>query len=139
METCQPGKKKLLLLVFYMALIMMGSLIPMDRHISGLRFIIAMKPVLQNLLHIPMFAVLSILLLQVLSGYDMSRARRTAILFGVAISFGVINEMIQVVIPGRYAGMLDMVLNLIGILVGIFVYKVVSKTHPNFLRRLVCG
>ena len=139
METCKPDKKKLLLLLLYMSLVMMGSLIPMDRQISGLRLIIAMKPVLQNLLHIPMFAVLSILLLQVLSGYDMTPLKRAAVLLGVAISFGVVNEMIQVIIPGRYAGMLDMVLNLIGIFSGILLYKVLSRTNPNFLRRLVCG
>ena len=139
MKTCKPDKKKLVFLLLYMSLVMMGSLIPMDRQISGLRFIIAMKPMLQNLLHIPMFAVLSILLLQVLSGYDMTPLKRAAVLLGVAISFGVVNEMIQVIIPGRYAGMLDMVLNLIGIFSGILLYKVLSRTNPNFLRRLVCG
>lgn len=139
METCKPDKKKVILLLSYMTLIMMSSIIPMDREISGLRLIIAMKPELQNLLHIPMFAVLSILLLQVLSGYDMSPARRTAILLGVAVSFGIINEMVQIFIPGRYAGVPDMVLNLIGIFIGILLYKVLRRTTPNFLRRLVCG
>ena len=138
-ESCKPSGKKIAILAFYTVLILMTSLIPMDREIEGLNFIIQLKPAIQNLLHIPMFAVLAILSLQVLDGFNVSGLWKFLIVASSAVAFGMFNELIQLWVPGRHAGLLDMGLNIFGVFLGVFVYLLAARSHPNLLRRLVCG
>ena len=86
-----------------------------------------------------MFAVLSILSLQVLNGFNVTGLWRFLLVILVAGAFGVFNELVQLLVPGRYAGLLDMGLNAFGVLIGSFVYVIVARTHQNIFRRLVCG
>ena len=138
-ESCKPSGKKIAILVFYTVLILMTSLIPMDRDIEGLKFIIQLKPAIQNLLHIPMFAVLAILSLQVLDSFNVTGVWKFLIVAFVAGAFGVLNESVQLFVPGRYAGLLDMGLNVLGVLLGILIYVLSARSRPSLLRRLVCG
>ena len=127
-ERCSPSGKKIMFLVAYMVLVLLTSLIPMDRDIEGLRFIIRMKPTIQNLLHIPMFAVLAILSLQVADGFNVSGFRKFLIVALLAVAFGIFNELVQLWIPGRYAGLLDMGLNVLGGLLGILIYVLSARS-----------
>ena len=127
-ERCNPSGKKIMILVAYMVLVLMTSLIPMDRDIEGLRFIIQLKPAIQNLLHIPMFAVLAILSLQVLDGFNVSGFWKFLIVACSAAAFGTINELVQLWVPGRYAGFLDMGLNVVGVLLGILIYVLSARS-----------
>lgn len=111
----------------------------MDREITGIRFVMHIKPALQNFLHIPVFTAFSILLLQVLKGYTMSTAKRVSLLLVIAVVFGIINEMIQAIIPGRYAGLEDMLLNLMGVSLGFLLYAILLRSRSNVLSRLICG
>lgn len=138
MEKCRPSNKKIALSLSYVILILASSLIPMDRDITGLQFIIDLKPTIQNLLHIPIYAVLAILFLQILQNYRIEGRKADLTVFLAAGFFGVLNEVIQMVVPGRYAGLTDMGLNLIGALIGICIYHLVGKFRPGLIRRIVC-
>ncbi len=122
-----------------MLLILASSLIPMDRDVQGLQFIIDLKPSVQNLLHIPMFAILTILLLKIFNTYDLGKWKSIAMVFALAGIYGLINEAVQFYIPGRYVGILDIGMNLFGAMVGIFVYLWVEKLRPRLLYRFICG
>ena len=137
-DLCKTDRRKIALLLAYMSLIVASSLIPMDREISGLQFIIELKPLIQNLLHIPAYAVLAILLFQLLRIYKVEGRKRIVLLVACAVGFGLLNELIQLAVPGRYPSLVDMVLNVIGILVGAWLYSVIEKGRPGFLRRIVC-
>lgn len=123
---------KITILITYVLLLLGTSLIPMDQEIEGLNFIIGLQPSIQNLLHIPAYAILSILLLQVLG-------KRLMLVIVGAIVFGMINEWIQLAIPGRYPSMMDMVLNAAGSLVGIILYCKLEKGNMSLAKRVVCG
>jgi glycopeptide antibiotics resistance protein len=138
MEACRPGKLKIAITICYMLLLVASSAIPMDRPIKGLQFIMDLKPTIQNLLHIPMFAVLSILYLQILINYQFEGWKRNSYVLLLSLCFGIINEAIQIVIPGRYGGITDIVLNLIGAFVGILIYSLVEKSRPGVIRRIIC-
>jgi len=112
---------KIALLASYTLLLLGASLIPMDQEIEGLNFIIGLEPSIQNLLHIPAYAILSILLLQVLG-------KRLLLVIVGTIVFGIVNELIQLAIPGRYPGLLDIGLNTIGALVGIFLFRTFERS-----------
>jgi glycopeptide antibiotics resistance protein len=138
MEPCRPGKLKIAITICYMILLLASSAIPMDRPIKGLQFIIDLKPTIQNLLHIPMFAILAVLFLQILKNYQVEGWKRNLWILLCAVCFGVINEVIQIAVPGRYAGITDIVLNLIGAIVGILIYSLVEKSKPGLIRRFIC-
>jgi len=110
----------------------------MNRDIKGLQFIIDLKPTVQNLLHIPMYIVLAILFLQILQNYQIEGWKGNILVFLGSGFFGIINEIIQIVVPGRYGGLTDIGLNLIGAIVGIFIYNIVGKIWPGLIRRIVC-
>jgi glycopeptide antibiotics resistance protein len=138
MESCKPSNRKIAVAVVYMSLILMTSVIPMDRDIEGLRFLIELKPLVQNLLHIPMFAILAILWLQISKQYEIEGKKRIVLILLLSFGFGILNELIQLTIPGRYAGILDMGLNTIGVLCGIALYVLLEKSKPGLLRKIVC-
>ena len=79
MIACRPNAIKIILTSVYMLLLLASSVIPMDRHINGLQFVIELKPTVQNLLHIPMFAILSFLLLLILQDFQIENWKRNAI------------------------------------------------------------
>jgi hypothetical protein len=139
MTACRPNAVKIILTSVYMLLLLASSVIPMDRQIKGLQFVIALKPTVQNLLHIPMFAVLSFLFLLILQAYQIENWKRNAIVMLISGFFGLINEIIQIPVPGRYGGLTDILLNLAGAILGIVVFYLVLKSKSGFIRRIVCG
>ena len=75
------------------------------------------SPQFQNLLHIPLYAVLYVLVTRVVR---MRVHRELTILltaFVITVSYGVFDEWHQSFVPGRYATMTDAVLNAIGAIV----------------------
>jgi VanZ family protein len=110
----------------------------MDREIQGLQFIIDLKPTVQNLLHIPAYMVLAILFLQIFQNYQIEGWRRNVLVLMGAGLVGILSEIIQIAVPGRYGGLADMGLNVIGTLAGILIYSHVEKTKPGLIKRIVC-
>ena len=138
METCKPSKPKIALAIVFMLLLLATSVIPMDRQITGLQFIIDLKPTIQNLLHIPAYAVLSIIYLQIFKNYRLKRWQRNFLALLCSAIFGILNEAIQFAIPGRYAGLIDLGLNLVGAILGVIIFSIAAKSKPGLIRRMVC-
>ena len=105
-----------------MAVIFVLSSIPGKIRNPRLRFLTELDPQWQNLLHVPLFGLLQFLWLRALVRSGMPRGK--AILLGCAISlgYGVFDEWHQMFVPGRYASLTDMSLNLVGValVAGIF-------------------
>ena len=138
MDTCRPSNSKIFVVLIYMLLLLASSAIPMDREIRGLQLVIDLKPTIQNLLHIPMYIVLSILFFQILQNYQIEVWKGNILVFLGSGCFGIINEIIQIFVPGRYAGLTDIGLNLFGVLIGILIYNYVGKIKPRLIRRIMC-
>ena len=98
-----------------MALIFVLSSIPGKIRNPRLRFLTELDPQWQNLLHVPLFGLLQFLWLRALVRSGMPRGK--AILLGCAISlgYGVFDEWHQMFVPGRFASLTDMSLNLVGV------------------------
>ena len=85
-----------------------------------------------------MYIILAILFLQVLQNYQIEGWKGNILVFLGSGCFGIINEIIQIVVPGRYAGLTDIGLNIIGTIAGILIYNFVGKIKPGLIRRIVC-
>ena len=98
-----------------MALIFVLSSIPGKIRNPRLQFLTELDPQWQNLLHVPLFGLLQLLWLRALVRSGMPRGK--AILLGCAISlgYGVFDEWHQMFVPGRFASLTDMSLNLVGV------------------------
>ncbi len=78
-------------------------------------------PALQNLLHVPLFAGLAWLWCWALEAWP---ARAPGVIAGlVTAAYGVVDELHQAFVPGRYGSLTDMSLNIVGAAVGIWVYR----------------
>ena len=137
MINCRRNAIKIILTSVYMLLLLTSSMIPMDRQIKGLQFVIALKPAIQNLLHIPMFAILSFLFLLILQPFQIEIWKRNVIVLLSSGLFGLINEIIQISVPGRYGGLTDIMLNLAGAILGIIVFGLVEKSKSGLIRRII--
>ena len=92
-----------------------------DPELDSLAGIIAWTPpALQNLLHIPMFGLLAWLWYRTLSAWNMRH--KAALLFALilAAGFGLFDEWHQLHVPGRYASLTDITLNIIGVILALW-------------------
>ena len=138
METEKSRKLKIVVTLIYMLMLLTSSAIPMDHQIKGLQFVIDLKPTIQNLLHIPVYMVLAVLFLQVLTKYQIHGLKRSIVVLLGAGLIGILSEIIQVAVPGRYGGLTDIGLNFVGTIVGILIYNHIEKANPGLLKRIVC-
>jgi len=89
---------------------------------------VEINPQWQNLLHIPLFGLLQILWLRGFSqGHRIERSI-VWICIGLSMTYGVLDECHQLLVPGRYASLLDMALNLGGILLGTLAFFLWQRT-----------
>lgn len=72
------------------------------------------SPTLQNLLHIPLYAGLCYVWFWALSGMNHSVLERCFGAIAVTVVFGVFDEWHQMIVPGRYGSLTDMMLNSLG-------------------------
>ena len=105
----------------YMGLILDLSLIP-DKG-SPAHLLALVSPNVQNLLHIPAFGFLALLWIVALGIYQVSEGRRILIASIIALAFGLLTEMGQIWVPGRFPSILDLTLDLTGILLFIWFYQ----------------
>ena len=84
-------------------------------------------PTVQNLLHIPAYGLLALLWILTLRsrGYSEHHSMWIAVLLSSA--YGAVIEFVQILIPGRFASFTDFLLNLTGILLFTWSYKVSSQ------------
>jgi VanZ family protein len=98
-----------------MATLFLLSSIPDDGGLG--RHILFPPPAVQNLLHVPVYAVLTWLWWRALAPPKPSvkAGRRAALLAAaIAIGYGVLDEIHQMQVPGRFASVTDALLNAAG-------------------------
>ena len=139
MKTCKLSRrKKILVAIIYMFFLLASSLIPMGRQIQGPDFLIDLKSTIQNLLHVPMYFVLSLFLLQIFHKSPTEPWKRNLLVFLIVCFFGLISEIIQIPVPGRYGRLTDILLNFAGAIAGIIVFGLIEKSKPGILQRIIC-
>ena len=138
METCRPSKPKVILTMSCMTLVLASSLMPMDRQIQGFEFIMDLKRTFQNLLHIPMYAVVSVVFSQILNNYQFEGWKRHWLVLLLSSCFGILIEVVQIAVPSRQWDLIDIGLNFIGAILGIFIYVLAEKSKPCLIKRIVC-
>mgnify|MGYP006289064273 len=111
-----------LIFIIYTLAMLATSLIPMGSSSSGPAFLTDMNPGLQNVLHIPMFAGF-VLLLFLLghTGRAVAGWKRLWLVL-LAIAYGIGLELLQIAVPGRYASFLDIILNSVGVGIGLGIW-----------------
>jgi len=99
-------------------MVLATSLIPMDQDANSGHWTTWVSPSVQNILHVPMFGVLAALWLQVTAHNSFPAWKKTCTVFLAVLCFGILNEMVQFFVPGRYPGLTDVALNTLGTLAG---------------------
>ena len=126
-------KNRFVLPVLLMVLIVIFSSIPATIDQTKPNFFMLIDPCIQNLLHIPLFAFLSYFWIRALTipeDLDFKKIFITLIILSV---FGCLDEFHQTYVQGRYGSLLDIILNFIGIVLGIFFFckKYNNKTNKS--------
>lgn len=123
------GKKIILFPLLCMAMVFILSSIP-GNGTSNVNFIQNIDPGLQNLLHVPLFGMLMLLWFFALIEYKLEV--RQAILWAgvITVVYGILDEIHQFFVPGRYSGIGDVLLNCIGVFVVSF------YIHRSRIRKL---
>ena len=109
-----------------MGLIFISSSIPMDKNTDVPEFIISLDPTLQNLLHIPVFGLLAFLWLKSFTKHSILISTKVIITLVVTILFGCLDEFHQTFVLGRYGSLIDILLNLVGIFMGILFFLFIA-------------
>ena len=102
--------------------IFLSSFIHTDGSTPGFGFIGLIRPDLQSGLHIPMFFALTMILLVLLQGIEKRTHNQILFAFVLSNYVGIMNEVLQMFIPGRHPSLGDVGLNLVGTVLGLVVY-----------------
>ena len=123
------GKLKVFFLIIFMLSIFLSSLVATDRITKEFAFLREIHPIFQDLIHIPIFMVFTVLLLIVLRRYEKLRVNQIVSAFILSNYVGIANEWLQMGIAGRCASFKDIGLNVIGSLFGIALYYKVLRAE----------
>ncbi len=85
-------------------------------------FFMEISPTIQNFLHIPMFAIWVILLKSPRFNIPSLLIEKRVNTLFIGLLFGILLEIVQIIIPGRYASLEDVLLNVIGIVIGLVLH-----------------
>ena len=77
-----------------------------------------------NLAHVPGFALLALLWAEGLLARDWPRGRRLAVVALCGLVVAAATEGLQMLVPGRYADLGDMLRNAMGIALGLVVHRI---------------
>ncbi len=108
----------------YMYLLFLLSSIPdtgENGHLMGL-----VSPTGANILHVPAYGLLALLWVFTLMDYGVTEQRSMCFAFLVASAYGALTELHQVWIPGRFPSASDVMFNVAGSLIFIWLYWWVS-------------
>ena len=94
----------------------------MDGKSERLKFMTDLAPTVQNILHIPVFGLLAYLWLRSLAKHGFSRIQKMVITMIITVGYGILDEVHQLFGPGRYASLSDVVMNIMGITIGIIIF-----------------
>lgn len=110
-----------------MILIFIESSIPMDGGPDSIKFLTALDPTFQNLLHIPLYGMLAFLWSQSFQKSQFSNRKMVIMTLFLTILYGCLDEFHQTFVPGRYGGLLDIYLDSIGAVCGIVLFSLYRK------------
>ena len=102
--------------------IFLSSLLRSDGTTPGFEFIGLIPSGMQSGLHIPMFFGLTLVLLMTLKRFEKRKHNLILFTFVLGNYVGLLNEGLQMVIPGRHASLGDVGLNLVGTILGLITY-----------------
>ncbi len=100
-----------LLAIAYMAALFLLSSIPDDSDLG--RRILFPPPAIQNLLHVPVYAVLTWIWWRALRARTGSQLA-ALLAAAIAVGYGILDEFHQMYVPGRFASVTDALLNAAG-------------------------
>jgi VanZ family protein len=107
-----------IILIVYMGAILLLALLPG----TDSEFLPFLNPRIQNLLHIPAYTILALLLLVVLKNLGVHDSRGLWI-FGLAMGHALLAEILQFWVPGRTASIGDLGADLTGVLLFLVLYR----------------
>ena len=127
------SRKKTCLAVLFVVLvilIMAGSLMPVAEMPGPEKtFQEKVLTVLWNLTHVPMYGVLTLVSLHYFECIGFSRRINAGVTAMVVMALGILIEVLQVYVPGRYGGVFDICLNAVGMAGGMGVFfKIFRKS-----------
>ncbi len=102
---------------------------------------LAVTPALQNVLHVPAYALLAILVFLALSTSGQLSGRDIFWIGLACFACSLLLEFLQAVIPGRVASLTDALLNLCGIVVGclaLMFWPGIVRARTPFVKTLSC-
>lgn len=118
--------------ILYMALLLVTACVPTDgSEVTDHHFLwfLALVPVdIQNFLHIPAYAILAFLWRWSLN--PMPSRLASLVSFALTMSFGVVQEWAQSLVPGRYASLSDVLFDAVGALIGLCLYGALLARVP---------
>lgn len=114
--TPRPGRRRLDRLAIGVSLVGIAVLLAPIRQDPGLQ-------VLFNLAHVPGFALLALLWAEDLFARDWPRGRRLAAVAVIGLLVAAATEGLQMLVPGRYADLGDMLRNALGIGLGLAIHR----------------
>ncbi|WP_432821244.1 VanZ family protein [Trichloromonas sp.] len=118
--------------VVLMGAIFLLSSVPGEVDDGILKILTALDPKLQNLLHIPLFALLQVLWLRAIVKGGLASWKNVLLCLGITLGYGLFDEIHQMFVPGRYASLLDVLLNLLGAVLGTLgFWWATRKSHPT--------
>lgn len=91
------------------------------------KFLTSLDAPLQNFLHIPIFGLLAYLWLKSLAKLSISAWAKIIITLIISIFYGILDEIHQLFVPGRYCSLMDIVLNLFGVIAGIVLFFLLRR------------
>jgi len=126
---------RLAITLSYVALLLGASLMPMPVSPTEENRSFFFDPSVQNLLHIPAYAVLSFLLASLFTWSSIPRFHVMGMIVIIALVVGIIMELVQIPIPGRYTSFQDIILNCIGIIAGMAGYYIFVVLYQYKLKK----
>lgn len=110
-------KSSTVILLGYMAVLLFLSAVPGPGGIEDQGNLLALvSPRLQNFLHMPAYGVLALLWIAVLRRQRIPPPWPYGLALLLAAGYGVVLELVQLWVPGRYPSVTDGLLDIVGIL-----------------------
>ncbi len=107
----------LIVTLSYMCVLFILSSIPGGRENGPL-----VSPTVADVLHVPAYGLLALLWIVTLRGHGMTERQSMCAAFLLASAYGALTELNQVWIPGRFPSAFDVMFNVAGSLIFIWLY-----------------
>ncbi len=103
------------LIASYMGLLLFVAIQPDTGSPDDLMSIV--HPTVANLLHVPAYGLLAWLWILSLRGRGVAKPRVVIVTLVVCALYGTATELVQAIVPGRFASVLDVLANIAGVLI----------------------